>query len=148
MSGHLRAALALLVSAAGTPALAVPTCTVATGATLSFGAVVALVSAGNVTSNSGSSFWLNCTSDVTSAPVLHSATPRTLTSGGNSFAFALSTVGPGGPSLPTASPGTPLAFTRNGTNQTVTLHGRIDASTFGSLPAGGYAGSIALTLEY
>lgn len=137
-----------MVAAACTRGLAVPTCTVATGATLSFGAIVALASTGDVTSNSGGSLWLNCTSDVTAAPLLYSATPRTLTSGGNSLPFALSAMTPGGVELPTASPGAPLGFARNGTSQTVTLHGRIDSSNFRSLPAGAYARSIALTLEY
>lgn len=148
MKWVLRGLLASMAAGACTHAPAVPTCTVATGATLSFGAVVALASTGNVTSNSGSSFWVNCTSDVTAEPSLYSATPRMLTSGGNSLAFALSVVAPGGAELPSASPGAPLGLTRNGTNQTVTLHGRIDSSNFRSLPAGAYARSIALTLEY
>jgi spore coat protein U-like protein len=148
MKRALRSLLASVVAAACTHALAVPTCTVATGATPSFGAIVALASTGDVTTNSGSSFWVNCTSDVTAAPSLYSATPRMLTSGGNSLPFALSAVAPGGAELPTASPGAPLGFTRNGTNQTVTLHGHIHASNFRSLPAGAYARSIALTLEY
>ena len=140
--------LAPVLAAACTHALAVPTCTVATGATLSFGAIVALASTGDVTTNSGGSFWVNCTSDVIAAPSLHSATPRTLTSGGNSLPFALSAVAPGGAELPSASPGAPLGFTRNGTNQTVTLYGRVYSSNFKSLPAGAYARSIVLTLEY
>lgn len=139
---------AAVLATACTRALAVPTCTVATGATLSFGPIVALASTGDVTTNSGSSFWVNCTSDVIAAPSLHSATPRTLASGGSSLPFALSTVTPGGAELPSASPGAPLGFTRNGTNQAVTLHGRVDSGNFKSLPAGAYARSIALTLEY
>ena len=148
MKSMLRGLLAPMVAAACTHALAVPTCTVAAGATLSFGAIVALASTGDVTTNSGSSLWVNCTSDVATAPTLYSATPRTLTSGGNSLPFALSAVSAGGAELPTASPGAPLGFTRNGTNQTVTLHGRVYSSNFRSLPAGAYARSIALTLEY
>lgn len=144
----LRGILASMLATACTHALAVPTCTVATGATLSFGAIVALASTGDVTTNSGSSFWVNCTSDVLAAPTLHSATERTLTSGGNSLPFGLSAVTPGGTEMPTASPGAPLGITRNGTNQTVTLHGRVLSSYFRSLPAGAYARSIALTLEY
>jgi spore coat protein U-like protein len=144
----LQGIFASLVSAACTHGWAAPTCTVATGATLSFGAVVALASTGDVTTNSGGSFWINCTPDVSAAPSLYSATPRALTSGGNSLPFALSAVTPGGAELPTASPGASLAFTRDGTNQTVTLHGRLSSIHFRSLPAGGYARSIALTLEY
>jgi spore coat protein U-like protein len=144
----LRGLVASLIAVACTHALAVPTCTVATGATLSFGAVVALASTGDVTTNSGSSFWVNCTADVTAAPSLYSATQRTLTSGGNNLPFALSAVTPGGAELPTASPGAPLGFTRDGTPQIVTLHGRMVASNFRALPAGSYARAIVLTLEY
>jgi Spore Coat Protein U domain len=140
--------LALMIAATCTHVLAIPTCTIATGATLSFGAVVALASTGNVSTNTASSFWVNCTSDVTAAPTLYSSTPRTLTSGANSLAFSLSAVAPGGTELPTASPGAALTITRDGTNQTVTLHGRLFSSNFRSLPSGQYSRSIGLTLEY
>lgn len=143
-----RSLLGCLLATACTHGLAVPTCTIATSATLSFGAVVALASTADVTTSSGSSFWINCTPDVTAAPSLHSATPRLLISGGNSLAFALSAVTPGGAELPTASPGAPLAFTRDGNNQAVTLHGRIRSSHFGALPGGVYTSSIVLTLGY
>lgn len=148
MKRVLRGLLATMLAAACTHAWAVPTCTVATGATLSFGAIVALASTGDVTTNTGSSFWVNCTADVSAAPSLYSATPRMLASGSNGLPFALSAVTPGGAELPSASPGAPLEFTRNGTNQTVTLHGRIHSGSFSSLPAGAYATSIALTIEY
>jgi spore coat protein U-like protein len=138
----------ILASGACMPVQAVPTCTVASGAMLSFGAVVALASTGDVTTNSGSSFWVNCTSDVAAAPALYSASARTLLSGGNSLPFALSIVSPGGVELPTASPGTQLGLTRNGSNQTVTLYGKILATNFQSLSSGMYSTSLTLTLEY
>ena len=127
---------------------AAPTCTIASAAMLSFGAVVALASTGDVTTNSGSSFWVNCTSDVVAAPALYSATPRTLQSGGSSLPFTLSIVSPGGVELPTASPGAQLGLTRNGSNQNVTLYGKILAANFRSLPPGTFSRSITLTLEY
>ena len=138
----------MLVAGACMSVQAVPTCTLASGAMLSFGAVVALASTGDVTTNSGSSFWVNCTSDVGAAPALYSATPRTLLSGGNSLPFALSIVSPGGVELPTASPGAQLGLTRNGSNQMVTLYGNILATNFQSLSPGMYSRSITLTLEY
>jgi spore coat protein U-like protein len=139
-----------LMLAAGTcmSAQAIPTCTIASGAMLSFGAVVALASTGDVTTNSGSSLWVNCTSDVAAAPTLYSSTPRTLLSGGNSLPFALSIVSPGGAELPSASPGVQLGLTRNGSNQMVTLYGKILATNFQSLSPGMYSRSISLTLEY
>jgi spore coat protein U-like protein len=138
----------MLVAGACMSVQAVPTCTIASGAMLSFGAVVALASTGDVTTNSGSSFWVNCTSDVAAAPALYSATPRTLLSGGDSLPFALSIVSPGGVELPTASPGAQLGLTRNGSNQMVTLYGNILATNFQSLSPGMYSRSITLTLEY
>ena len=138
----------MLVAGACMSVQAVPTCTIASGAILSFGAVVALASTGDVTTNSGSSLWVNCTSDVAAAPALYSATPRTLLSGGNSLPFALSIVSPGGVELPTAAPGAQLGLTRNGSNQMVTLYGNILAPNFQSLSPGMYSRSITLTLEY
>ena len=118
------------------------------GVDASFGAVVALASTGNVTTNSGASFWVNCTADVTATPALYSASTRTLVSGCNMLPFTLSATSAGGTELPTTSPGTVLGITKNGTNQTVTLYGRITASNFKSLPSGFYARSITLTVEY
>ena len=145
-----RTAWLSLMLAAGIcmPVQAIPTCTIASGAMLSFGAVVALASTGDVTTNSGSSFWVNCTSDVAAAPALYSTTPRTLLSAGNSLPFALSLVSPGGAEMPTASPGAQIGVARNGSNQMVTLYGRILASNFQSLSPGIYSRSITLTLEY
>ena len=138
----------LLLAVACMPAWAVPTCTVAYSAPLAFGAIVALDSTGDVTTNSGTSFWVNCTSDVAAAPTLYSATPPILLSGGNSLPFALSIVSPGGAELPIVSPGTQLGITRNGSNQVVTLYGKILATNFQSLSPGTYSMSITLTLEY
>lgn len=145
-----RLCAAFLLVAAGTcsRAEAVPTCSFSSSATLSFGAVVALASTGDVSTNTGTSFWVNCTSDVPSTPALYSATTRTLLSAGNALAFALSAAAPGGADVPTASPGMPLAITRNGTNQTVTLYGKITSNNFRSLPAGLYSRSVTLTIEY
>ncbi|HEY0339677.1 MAG TPA: hypothetical protein VGC34_02625, partial [Steroidobacteraceae bacterium] len=116
--------------------------------TLSFGSIVALASSGDISANSGSSFWVNCTSDVATSPSLYSATTRTLVSGVNSLAFALSASSPGGAELSNAPPGTQLGLLRNGTNQTVTLYGWLIASNFKSLRSGFYTRSITLTVEY
>jgi len=141
-------AVACVFIAAAMSATAAPTCTVASGATLSFGAIVALESTGDVTANSGNTFWVNCTPDVTTIPALYSATPRTLQSGAASLPFALSGVTAGGTPLPSAFPGTPLAIANNGTNQTVPLYGKILAADFKALPAGFYMRVLALTIEY
>ena len=144
----VRSWLAAVLMCLGTSAFAVPTCTVASGATLSFGAIVALASTSDVTTNSGSSFWVNCTSDVAAAPALYSATARSLQSGANTLPFALSGVSPGGSDLPTAFPGMTLGIARNGSNQTVTLYGKVLAADFKALPSGTYTRVISLTVEY
>lgn len=140
--------LASALACFGAGALAVPTCTTASGATLAFGAIPALASTGDVSTNSGSSFWVNCTSDVATTPALYSSTPRTLLSGANSLPFALSGAAPGGAELPSAFPGMALGITKNGSNQTVTLHGKVFATGFKGLPSGSYSRAISLTVEY
>ena len=144
-AGHL---LGLLLACPFGQAWAVPTCTVAPTATLSFGTVVALAATGDISTNTGSSFWVNCTSDTTVSPSLYSATSRTLLSGAGSLPFTLSVNSPGGIEIASAPPGTQLGIVRDGTNQTVVLYGRIFASSFQSLPAGVYTRSIVLTIEY
>lgn len=130
-------------------AMAVPTCTIATGATLSFGSVVALASTPDQTTNSGTSFWVNCSADVTTAPSLYSSTtPRRMQAGAYSIPLALSTHSPGGPELPFASPGMPLNVLRNGTAETVILYAKVQSIHFRSLPSGSYAAVLSLTLEY
>ena len=139
---------ACVLAGIGTGAMAVPTCTIASGATLSFGAIAALASTGDQTTNSGSSFWVNCTSDVTTTPAIYSATERTLQSGDNHLPFALSAVSAGAAELPASSPGTPLGIAKDGTNKTVTLYGKVLAVNFKALPSGLYSRSATITVEY
>lgn len=132
-----------------TSATAVPICTIASGANLSFGSVVALASTPDQTTNSGISFWVNCSADVENPPSLYSSTtPRVLLSGINSIPLALSTEAPGGPELPFAAPGMPLNLARNGSAETVVLYAKIRSVHFRGLPAGSYSATLGLTLEY
>lgn len=101
------------------------------------------------TTNSGTSFWVNCNADVPSAPTLYSSTtPRTLVYGASSIPLALSTEAPGGPELPFASPGMPLNVLMNGTAETVVLYAKIQSIHFRSLPSGSYTAILGLTVEY
>jgi spore coat protein U-like protein len=136
------------VSLCACSAAAVPQCTVSGSALLSFGTVVALASTGDVSSDTGNSFWLNCNAEVSAAPSIYSSSERVMTSGGSSLPFALSLVAPGSTPLPMSAPGTALGIVRNGTNQSVPLYGRIRAANFKSLPPGLYSTSIVLTIEY
>lgn len=150
MTRKLSTGLCLLwLTSSCNSALAIPTCTIATGATLPFGSVVALASTPDQTTNSGTSFWVNCSEDVTAAPSLYSSTtPRSLVSGANSIPLALSTQAPGGPELPFASPGVPLNLISNGSAETVVLYAKIRSIHFRSLPSGSYTATLALTVEY
>lgn len=143
-----RPLLSVLVLAWTPMAWAVPTCTVASGGALAFGPVIALASTPDVSTNTGTSFWINCTADVATTPAIYSGTPRTMVSGGNSLPFALSAVSPGGLELRSGSPGTPLTISKNGSNETVTLYGKIFANDFKAQPAGVYLQVISLTVEY
>jgi spore coat protein U-like protein len=140
-------AAALLSGLAGA-ASAVPQCMVGSGAQLAFGTVVALASSPDATSDTGAGFWVNCNAEVTSAPLLYSGSSRTMSSAVGNLPFTLSLVTPGGLQLPIASPGTALGIFRNGTNQTVTLYGKIRSVDFRALPAGIYSTTVTLTLEY
>lgn len=133
----------------GNSALAEPYCTISSGATLSFGSVVALASTPDQTTNSGTSFWVNCSSEVTSAPSLYSSTtPRALVYGADSIPLALSTHSPGGPELPSASPGIPLDLMLDGNAQTVVLYAKVQSIHFRNLQSGSYGATLSLTLEY
>jgi spore coat protein U-like protein len=145
---HARAFILVLLAGTSSSAVSAPSCAVAPSATLSFGPVVALASTGDVTTNTGSTFWINCTSDVTATPTLYSASPRTLISGASTLPFRLSAISAGGADLPAAPGGAPIGIARNGSNQTVPLYGKILAADFKGLPSGIYVGTITLTLEY
>lgn len=143
-----RLTITLLLLVGTSKVWALPTCTVASGGTLSFGSVVALASTPDVPTNSGSSFWVNCTADVLSTPTIYSGSSRVMVSGGNSLPFSLSAVSPGGLMLPTSSPGSVLAIAKNGTNETVTLYGKIFAADFKALRSGTYTVVLVMTVEY
>lgn len=140
-------ALAALTSCSP-PAWPAPTCTVASGATLAFGPVIALASTPDQTTNSGASFWVSCNAEVTTAPTLYSASPRIMTSGADNLPFRLSLNAALSTDLPASSPGEALNIARDGSNHTVPLYGRIATSDFKALPAGSYTATISLTLEY
>ena len=144
---RLRQLLAASLCAAVVGAQAVPTCTVATGATLNFGAIVALASTPDQLTQSGSSFWVNCSADVSNAPSLYSTTPWALHAADQTLPFQLSlnnflTL------LPTNGPGAALPIVANGSNQVVTIYARLLATQFRALPAGDYTGVVSVSIDY
>lgn len=145
----VRGLLAIALTASIAPAAhAVPVCTVASGASLAFGNVVALASTGDIGSNTGSSLWINCNAEVGAMPRIHSASQRVMVSGAGSLPFLLSMSSPGGIELPVSAPGAVAVIALDGSNQTVTLHGKIFAADFSALPSGSYLGQLVITVEY
>jgi hypothetical protein len=137
---------ALLVASAG--ALA-QSCTVASGATLSFPPVVALASSGNPSTDSGQSFKISCDASVVTTLRLYSASPRVMTNSAYILPFNLSlNSGASSDDLATGSPGTPVSILRDGQAHAVILYAKILAQNFRSLPGGFYSTSVTLTLEY
>ena len=141
-------ATALLSLLATTCAQADSGCFVAPGAQIAFGVVVALASTGDVDGDSGSSLVVQCAADVEVSPSLYASTPRVMTGPGGELPFRLSLASAGGPELVDAAPGSPLAVTGDGQDHVVPLHARLRAVDFAALPAGSYAGSVTLTIEY
>jgi len=126
---------------------AVGGCTVPSASLLDFGTIDA-ASSPDQSTNSGSSFWVNCTSDVKTMPKLYSGSARAMTFGAYTLPFRLSLVSPGAADLPTSPPGMPLAIAHYNINEVIPLYSKILASDFRTLPAGVYATAITLTLEY
>ncbi|MDO8776036.1 MAG: spore coat protein U domain-containing protein [Burkholderiaceae bacterium] len=133
---------------AGTNAIA-QSCTVASGGTLAFQAVVALASTVNQTTDSGQSFKVKCDILVLGTLRLYSTTQRVMRSSSYSLPFNLSlNSGAASDDLPTAGPGAQFNITRDGIYQPVTLYAKIFTQDFKSLPGGSYSSSITLTVEY
>lgn len=127
---------------------AVPTCTVASGGLLSFGNVVPLASTGDIGSNTGSSFWINCNSEVAGSPAIHSTSLRQMGNGAAILPFRLSVSSVGGADLAVSAPGTALDLARDGSNETVTIYGKILAADFKGLASGTYSQVVMVTIEY
>lgn len=140
----LRSVLLGLGASLSMPAFAL--CTVSGSATIAFGAFEALASSGNQSANSGSTFVVKCTPNE--KPALYSTTPRTLVSGASSLPFSLSIVSPGGPELPSMSPGAPMSFIQDNKDQVFVIHGLVRSADFRGLPSGTYTRVVTLTLEY
>lgn len=138
----------LLCAAAPIGAARASGCSVGMGGLLDFGAIVALASSGNVDSNSGASLVVRCDADVTLPPALYSGTSRDLSGPGGALPFRLSLLSPGGPDLPEAPPGAPLALPSDGADHAVVLHGRLRATDFAALPSGSYGATVTITLQY
>jgi hypothetical protein len=121
----------------------------AAAATIDFGSVVTLASSGNKTADSGSTFQVACSSDL--SPKIYSTTARAMTDGGvNSLPFDLCLAAcTGSNSLPSAQGSAEaLSMVQDGTLQPVKLYGSLLASDFKGLPAGSYSKIVTINVDY
>jgi hypothetical protein len=126
-------------------------CEVQAGA-INFGSITTLASTGDKTADSGTTFKVACSSDV--SPTIASTTTRSMTDGAGTphlLPFNLSlTEGAASNDLATTTPDA-LSITKNGTKQTVTLYAKVLASNFSganALPAGIYSNTMVVDVAY
>jgi hypothetical protein len=120
--------------------------------TISFGSIVTLASSGNQIADSGTTFKVACSSDV--SPTIASTTTRSMTDGAPTpslLPFNLSmTAGAASNDLASTTPAA-LSITQNGALQTVTLYAKVLASNFtgvNALPAGVYSNTMVVDVAY
>ena len=143
------------VAAAGTvnstvtvDATLVSACSVSPTAAIHFGNITSLLAAGDKTGDSGSTFQVACSSDV--SPLISNADTHTMLFGAIPLPFNLSLVaGAAANDFPPTATG--LVMTKDGTLQTVTLDGKVLASNFtgtNAKAAGAYTVNLVVAVDY
>ncbi|MCX7042048.1 MAG: spore coat protein U domain-containing protein [Gammaproteobacteria bacterium] len=122
-------------------------CEINTGGTIGFGTFAALASSGTKNANSGSTFKVACSQDAVT-PKIYSATTREMLNGADAVPFTLSFVSSGGASLPSASPGTAIGITQDGTMKDVVLYGQLLPADYQGDKSLAYTVDLAMTVEY
>jgi hypothetical protein len=119
---------------------------------IGFGSIVALASSGDKTADSGNTFKVACSNDVT--PTIASTTTRSMTDGAGTphfLPFNLSmTAGAAADDMASTTPAA-LTITQDGTLQTVTLYAKVLASNFSganALPSGIYSNIMVVDVAY
>jgi spore coat protein U-like protein len=120
----------------------------AAGAKIDFGPVVALESTGDKAGDSSEGFQVACSTGL--SPQIYSTSDRVMTSGANNLAFDLClSACNGSNALATTQLGADtLTIIQDGSLKPVTLHGRIKAANFKSLPAGSYTTTVTVSVDY
>jgi spore coat protein U-like protein len=150
MSGNSVAATVSSTVAVG--ATLVAACEVTPNATISFGNVTTLLSAGSPTANSVATFQVACSSDA--SPEIYTLDDRIMVGpGAEELPFNLSLTNTGTNDFPSGT-GTPLVaagFTQDGTMKSVVLYAKILAANFtgaNAKPAGAYAVNLTVSVNY
>jgi spore coat protein U-like protein len=113
-----------------------------------FADTVALLSSGDNTANSGSTFQVACSNSAT--PTIYATGTRAMVNGSNSLAFNLSlTSGAASDDLPsTSGSAAALSITQDGTMKVVALYAKTLATNFAALPSGAYTGDVTVSVAY
>jgi len=124
-------------------------CAVSSAATISFGTVSTLDTA-DVTANSGGTFTVACSSDMT--PKIFATGTRAIGILGAAtlpFKLSLDSTFVAADLATTGSPGDDLGITQDGTDKTVILYARLAKTDFNLLPAGVYTtNGVTVSVSY
>jgi spore coat protein U-like protein len=154
-------ALALAASLASTSALAledtstmtvsanlVTACEVSPTSSIDFGNITALLSTGNQTADSGSTFQVACSADA--IPSIYASGTREMANGTDVLPFNLSlTAGAASDDLPSVSgSAASLTVTQDGAMHDVTIYSRVAATDFQAITSGAYTTNVTVAVVY
>jgi len=129
-------------------ALLTASCEVTATSAIDFGSFAALLSSGDKTADSGSTFQVACSSGTT--PLIYTLSTRTLVNGTNSFPFNLSlTASAPTNDLPaTGVTGVDPGMAKDGAAHDVVIYASIAAANYSVKPAGAYTRAVTLSVDY
>lgn len=123
-------------------------CEVSAASTIDFGSFAALLSTGDKTANSGSTFQVACSASA--APTIYVSGTREMINGANALPFNLSlTSGAAADDLSGDSGAADsLTVTQDGAMHDVVIYGRVAATDFQALPSGAYTTDVTVHVVY
>ncbi|MFC5499315.1 spore coat protein U domain-containing protein [Caenimonas terrae] len=124
-------------------------CEVSASGGIAFGSVTALASTGDKAASNATGFTVACSSDM--SPKIYSTTTRAMLNGANSLPFelCLGASCSGSNDVPlTQGTAAALSITKDGSMQAVPLSAKILAADFKALPAGAYAQTVTINVDY
>jgi spore coat protein U-like protein len=126
----------------------VTACEVTATSAIDFGPITALLSTGDQTANSGSTFQVACSQDA--VPTIYASGARVMSNGTDSLPFNLSLVsGAAANDLPsTSGSAAALTVTQDGDFHDVTLYARTLAANFAALTSGSYTTNVTVAVVY
>jgi spore coat protein U-like protein len=123
-------------------------CEVSAASSIDFGSFAALLSTGDKTANSGSTFQVACSNSAT--PTIYVSGTREMANGANVLPFNLSlTAGAAADDLSADSGAADaLTVTQDGALHDVVIYGKVAAADFQALPSGSYTTDVTVHVVY